>query len=105
MSTFGEDLIRGMEQALAYMDGTGDPAKYRVTTFERTPIPETVDVKAIRERMGLSQTAFSNEFGLSVNAVRKWEQGTRKPDQAARAYLKVIGHNPQAVREALLADA
>jgi putative transcriptional regulator len=40
--------------------------------------------------MGLSQSAFANRFGLSVHALRNWEQGKRQPDPAARAYLKVI---------------
>jgi len=33
--------------------------------------------------------------------LRDWEQGRKDPDTAARAYLRVIGHNPAAVMEAL----
>jgi putative transcriptional regulator len=33
--------------------------------------------------------------------VQEWEQGRRKPDQSARAYLTVIDRNPQAVEDAL----
>ncbi len=105
MSEFGEMLIKSAEQALAYMDGTGNKDDYKVTTFYPVKAPDSVDVKAIREKMGYSQAVFASSFGLSLHAVRNWEQGKRKPDPAARAYLKVIDHNPEAVREALLADA
>jgi hypothetical protein len=33
--------------------------------------------------------------------LRDWEQGRVEPDQAARAYLKVIVREPETVREAL----
>jgi len=36
-----------------------------------------------------------------VRALQDWEQGRRKPDRAARAYLKVIAHQPKAVEKAL----
>ena len=54
-------------------------------------VPEQIDVKAIRLRMGLSQAKFANQFGFSVDAVRNWEQGRRQPDVAARAFLKCCG--------------
>jgi putative transcriptional regulator len=56
----------------------------------RIRIPEEIDVRAIRQQMGLSQPAFANRFGLSLYTLRNWEQGKRQPDPAARAYLKVI---------------
>jgi putative transcriptional regulator len=33
--------------------------------------------------------------------LQDWEQGRRRPDRAARAYLKVIAKKPKAVEEAL----
>jgi len=33
--------------------------------------------------------------------LQDWEQGRRRPDRAARAYLTVIAHRPDAVEEAL----
>jgi putative transcriptional regulator len=35
--------------------------------------------------------------------VQNWEQGRRRPEGAARALLKVIEHEPDAVRRALAA--
>jgi putative transcriptional regulator len=87
--------MASMKEAVAISTGGLGEASYKVH------IPAKVDVRLIRERMGLSQSAFANRFGLSVFALRNWEQGKRQPDPAARAYLKVIEKAPQAVTEAL----
>ena len=61
----------------------------------------TVDVKAIRAGLGLSQQDFALRFGFSLAAVRDWEQRRRQPDPAARVLLTVIAHEPAAVDQAL----
>jgi putative transcriptional regulator len=95
MSEVGEGILRGLEQALAFIDGTGDPANYVVH------IPPEIDVKAIRGRLGLTQQDFAIRFGFSVNTVRHWEQGRRVPEGPTRAYLMVIDREPEAVQKAL----
>ncbi|HUB49747.1 MAG TPA: helix-turn-helix domain-containing protein [Acetobacteraceae bacterium] len=40
--------------------------------------------------LGLTQEEFSVRFRVPLGTVRDWEQGKTEPDQAARAYLKVI---------------
>jgi len=91
----GSRIIESMKEAVAISRGEIPENSYRVY------IPPRIDVKAIREGMGLSQAAFANRFGLSVCALRNWEEGKRRPDPAARAYLKVIERAPQVVTEAL----
>jgi putative transcriptional regulator len=95
MSKVGEDIIRGLEQALAFIDGTGDESQYRVH------IPPEIDVKAIRGRLGLTQQEFAIRFGFSINTLRHWEQGRRVPDGPARSYLRVIDREPEAAQRAL----
>lgn len=68
-------------------------------------VPETVDVSALRARLGLSQAAFARTFGLDLTAVQAWEQGRRRPDRAARILLAVIAHEPRAVLRTLAAEA
>ena len=91
----GKRIIDGMKEALAISKGKLPPTTYRIH------IPENVNVKAIRETMGLSQSSFANRFGLSVYSLRNWEQGKRQPDPAARAYLKVIEKAPDIVAKVL----
>lgn len=67
--------------------------------------PAAVDVRAIRARTGLSQTAFAKRFGFSASAIREWEQGRRQPEAAARVLLLVIASKPEVVEEVLAASA
>ncbi|MGB8259266.1 MAG: helix-turn-helix domain-containing protein [Terracidiphilus sp.] len=95
MSKIGESILRGMEQALAFAEGSADAASYAVH------IPAEIDVRAIRARMGLTQEEFAVRFGFSVNTLRHWEQGRRVPEGPTRAYLLVIDREPAAVEKAL----
>jgi putative transcriptional regulator len=64
--------------------------------MKRTP-----QARIIRRGLGLSQEEFAARFHFPLGALRDREQGRKDPDTAARAYLRVIGHNPAAVTEAL----
>ena len=70
-----------------------------------TLTPRSIDVRRLRERLGLSQEQFALRFGFEVDAVRNWEYGRREPDTAAKSYLTVIDHDPALVEEALASPA
>lgn len=97
MTGLADSIKRGLQEAIAYADGTADKREYGVH------VPAAVDVKAIRSGLGMSQQEFAGRFGFSVNTLRHWEQGTRVPEGSARAYLLVIARAPNAVQEALRA--
>jgi putative transcriptional regulator len=98
MSKVGRSIHRGLRQALAYARGNADPRRYRIH------VPRDIDVKSIRTRLGLTQEEFAQRFCFSVNTLRHWEQGTRRPEGPTRAYLLVIERAPLAVERALRAD-
>jgi putative transcriptional regulator len=95
----GDSLVRGIRQALAYERGE---LEGRVEVYN---VPPAVDVRKVREKIGLSQAEFANRFGFNRRSLQDWEQGRRMPDSAARAYLLVIASNPTAVRKALFRKA
>ena len=95
MSKAGEKLIRAAKQARSIARGEADPESYEVH------VPEQVDVRAIRSALGMTQQTFSAAFGINLSTLRKWEQDGRTPEGPARAYLKVIEKDPQAVIAAL----
>lgn len=78
------------------LQGLGIAAEWRSA-------PDNVDVKAIRERLGLTQAAFAARFGLELDSIRNWEQGRYAPDPVARTLLKVIDQSPEAVDKAVAA--
>lgn len=53
------------------------------------------DVRGVREAMGASQAVFARFLGASLNTVRSWEQGVRKPSPMARRSMDEIGREPQ----------
>ena len=78
-----------------------DPDNPPLTPDELEQFQRVPDLKAIRERLHLTQRQFAETFGLSLGAVRDWEQGRFEPDQAAKTLLKVIACKPEAVKQAL----
>ena len=92
-----KSIRRGLEEAVAYARGQADESKYRVH------VPQRIDVRAIRTKLGMTQEEFARQFGFSVNTLRHWEQGKRQPEGPTRAYLLVIDRAPNTVRKALRA--
>ena len=77
----GDSLVRGIRQALAYERGK---LKGQVEVHN---VPPAVDVRKVREKIGLSQAEFADRFGFNRRSLEDWEQGRRMPDSAARVYL------------------
>jgi len=59
------------------------------------------DAKAVRKKLGLSQTQFASLIGISHRTLQNWEQGHRHPEGTARALLRVAECHPEALLEAL----
>ncbi|MFY7776921.1 MAG: helix-turn-helix domain-containing protein [Elstera sp.] len=89
------EILEGLEDATNLLDGK--PSVARVTQVD------TIDVRAVRDAAGGTQAEFSARFGIPVDTLRKWEQGTRQPDAVGRSYLRLIRKDPRYVEEALKA--
>lgn len=81
-----------------------DPDTVVLTPATLAKLKRTPQVQIIRRVLGLSQEEFAERFRIPVGTLRDWEQGRKEPDAAARAYLIVIGRNPDAVTKALAAE-
>jgi putative transcriptional regulator len=90
-----EGIMEGLHEAAAIARGEAEPT--------RVYVPERVDVKAIRQRLNLTQAEFAARFSFNIARVRDWEQGRSHPDGALRAYLLVIDRETEAVEKALVA--
>jgi putative transcriptional regulator len=60
-------------------------------------------VKALRQRLGMTQTEFAEAFHLPITTLRDWEQRRSMPDAPARALLLAIERDPEVMRR-LLSD-
>ncbi len=88
-------IIASLREAVDWAEGKDVPV--RVTTVN---VP-SIDVRAMRKRLGLSQAAFAAKFGFQPATLRNWEQGRTRPDGPARVLLTVIARHPEAVEDAL----
>jgi putative transcriptional regulator len=90
-------------QSDAMMDGLGDVEAYLSGERKgfKAHVPDEVNVKAIRNKLGMTQARFSTVFGFSLDAIKHWEGGRRTPEAPARTLLTVIARNPKAVLTAL----
>jgi len=93
MKTQFEQMMDGLNDVEAFLAGEQEGFKAHV--------PQDVDVKAIRNRLGMTQVRFSDTFGFSLDAIKHWEGGRRIPEASARTLLTVIDRNPAAVLTAL----
>ena len=93
MKTQFEQMMDGLNDVEAFLAGEQEGFKAHV--------PQDVDVKAIRNRLGMTQARFSDTFGFSLDAIKHWEGGRRIPEAPARTLLTVIDRNPVAVLTAL----
>ncbi|MCG8104423.1 MAG: helix-turn-helix domain-containing protein [Candidatus Thiodiazotropha endolucinida] len=93
MSKAFTEISEGLKDAAAHAKGE----KSEVLEHAH----EALNVRAIREKTGMSQQRFCATFGISLGTLRHWEQGLRSPRGAARVLLKVVENNPQAVIKAV----
>jgi len=92
MSMF-ESIRQGLQEAVAFAEGKPVEA----VVHDLSPL----DVKAVREHVGMTQTEFAAAFGISLGTLRHWERGDRRPRGPARVLLNIVAQEPKAVLRAL----
>jgi len=80
----GQEIIEGLR---AVKRGKG----------KRYTVKLPKDVRAIRVKVGLSQSAFAALLGVSPRTLQEWEQGRRTPTGPAFALLRVAERHPRAL--------
>jgi putative transcriptional regulator len=96
-----DDMKHALQHAAAYE--RGEPVNLRVTRIPSRPKPISAkEVRHIRQALNASQALFATYLNVSPNTVRSWEQGTRRPRQAAIKLLAIAKKNPKALLVAQL---
>ncbi len=91
--TLFDDLVQSLREAKAIAAGEAAPSR----RFEVAP----PDVKAVRERTGLSQSEFAGLIRVSVKTLQNWEQHRRNPTGPAAALLKIVDTAPELALKSL----
>jgi putative transcriptional regulator len=96
--SLADRLVAGLASVVEALE-SGEPIEKRLTVrtvkLDFTPRVYTPgDVKAVREKTGASQAVFAKFLGVSVQALRHWEQGTRQVPTLAARFLDEIDADP-----------
>ena len=94
-------LVEALTGERALQNALADPDNPPLTDEQLARMRRVPDPQEIRQRLGLTQREFSRQFQIALGTLRDWEQGARRPDSAAKAYLRVIAADPDAVRRIL----
>lgn len=95
VNIFG-DMRQALQDAAAFE--RGEPVDLRVTRLPARPKQVSPkEIRRIRQSLQASQILFASYLNVSPNAVRSWEQGTRRPRQAALKLLLIAKKNPKAL--------
>lgn len=90
MSTFGDDLIQSLTEAVAHAKGQGSATVHK-----------PINPREVRKHAALTQAQMAPLMGMSLSGYRKWEQGQRHVSGPAAMLLRVIEREPDAVQRAL----
>ena len=82
-----------------------DPDNPPLTDAELDALRLARTVQEVRHARGMNQAEFAQAYHIGLARLRDWEQGRRRPDSAALAYLETIRREPDAVARALAAAA
>lgn len=93
--------MRHMTEEEIHAAATSDPDARPMTEAELRNARRVPRVKTIRRALQLTQEEFAARYHIPLGTLRDWEQGRSEPDQTAKAYLKVIAANPEAIYQAL----
>jgi putative transcriptional regulator len=78
-----------------------DPDAQPLGPEELAKMRRVSPVKALRQRLGMTQVEFAEAFGLPISTLRDWEQRRSTPDAPARALLRAIEREPETMRRLL----
>jgi putative transcriptional regulator len=95
VTSFGQSLIDSANEALAFARGEDNGCVVH--------IPDEIDTARIRDKLSMSQRQFADQFGIPLRTLQEYEQGRRVPSSPIQALIRVIDHEPEAVRRVLAA--
>ena len=102
--TLGEDIIEGLNEALAFERGEKTRAVVRrvpVTAKKAAaqPAPDFTRrrVVRLRKQLGISQPVFAQVLNVSPETVKAWEQGKNTPGGPAARLLEIAESHPEVV--------
>jgi len=90
--TLFQRLKRSLEEGIAHVEG-----ERKLRTVEVPEPPPDIDgatLAKMRLQAAMSQAIFAKLLNVSIKTLQSWEQGTRRPSEAARRLIQVFSEQP-----------
>ena len=93
--TYKSDALAAIHETVSDMFKAGVIDKQTMRRFDEsclTPVHEfsAAEIRAIREREGVSQTVFAHYLNVTKESVSQWERGQKKPAGSALKLLSLV---------------
>lgn len=88
-----ESIRQGLDEAVEFAKGKRNGAR-----IHSRPVP---DVKTVRNKTGMDQNEFAVTLGITVNTLKCWENGERKPRGPGLVLLNIIDKDTKTVIDML----
>jgi putative transcriptional regulator len=89
-----EQIRKGLEEAILHARGELSLKTTILELPEPPPEIQAGEVMSLRRGHQMSQAAFARLLNVSTRTVQNWEQGSRKPSQAALRLIQVFREDP-----------
>jgi len=89
------EAMASVHEAIADLHGIGLVDKTTMRRFDElclAAVPEYSpgEIKALRERLNISQTVLASVINASANSIQKWERGAKRPSGTALKLLNLL---------------
>ncbi|HAX5210118.1 TPA: type II toxin-antitoxin system MqsA family antitoxin [Escherichia coli] len=88
------ELMAGMQELKTHQEGKITLKTYKVS--KQTPITiAPQELRAVREKLNLSQAVFAHYLHTGETTYQNWEQGRAKPNAQAVLLIRMVQKNPE----------
>ena len=89
------EAMASVHEAIADLHGIGLVNKATMRRFDElclADVPEYSpdEIRALRERLNISQAVLATVINASANSIQKWERGVKRPSGTALKLLNIL---------------
>jgi putative transcriptional regulator len=94
-----EQIRKGLEETIRHAKGEITLKTATIQMPDRPPEISAEELANLRLASRMSQNVFARLLNVPIKTLQSWEQGQRKPSQAALRLIQVFRHNPSGLLE------
>lgn len=88
------ELMTGMQELKEHQEGKITLKTYKVSKRAAITIAPQ-ELRAVREKLNLSQAVFAHYLHTGETTYQNWEQGRAKPNAQAVLLIRMVQKNPE----------